>query len=327
MNEQSTSLARVVPSFVTEVITEYRRPRKGGRGWVAFFLPSAGMVQHVEYQCAFEEWRPLLAACDAYASMTGWRFVLSDFMQLQGRDSDELRAARESAMPMALEFADRVRGCVGSYADGATKPRLVTEFEACQRLVSTEAVYNSMLATVTAVGLVESIGGAGGSGTEMHSRSLDEADDDAFAYHDMSQPIEIIARRLCAFEARLRASADLHAEKQRRTLQASFIVEFGLEHGLPEKNDATAERTLREFLERLGEWQGGQDNDTVRQLVLGSIPKGPGERALKTTVFDWFESHKGATLVGGAIVGGVIGVLIASTALAIAGSRGGRHGR
>jgi len=184
-----------------------------------------------------------------------------------------------------------------------------------------------MLATVTAVGLVESIGGAGGSGTEMHSRSLDEADDDAFAYHDMSQPIEIIARRLCAFEARLRASADLHAEKQRRTLQASFIVEFGLEHGLPEKNDATAERTLREFLERLGEWQGGQDNDTVRQLVLGSIPKGPGERALKTTVFDWFESHKGATLVGGAIVGGVIGVLIASTALAIAGSRGGRHGR
>ena len=267
------------------------------------------MVQHVDYECAFEEWRPLLAACDAYASLTGWRFVLSDFMRLQGRDSDELRAARESAMPMALEFADRVRGCAGSYAGGATKPRLVTEFEACQRLVSTEAVYNSMLATVTAVGLVESIGGAGaggdGSGTEMRAQpglrsrvgtsggpaSFDDADDDAFAYQDMTQPIEIIARRLCAFEARLRASADLHAEKQRRTLQASFIVEFGLEHGLPEKSDATAERTLREFLERLGEWQGGQDNDAVKQLVLGAIPKGPGERARP--------SHRPASPLGG----------------------------
>ena len=41
-------------------------------------------------------------------------------------------------------------------------------------------------------------------------------------------------------------------------------VEFGLEHGLPERGDATAERTLHEFLQRLGEWEGGKDNATVQ---------------------------------------------------------------
>lgn len=299
------------------------------------------MVQHVDYDCAFEEWRPLLAACDSYASLTGWRFVLADFMHLQGRESSDLRAARELAMPLALDFADRVRACAAAVADGAAKPRLITEFEACQRIVATEAVYNSMVATVRAVGLsssaAEGASGGGGPGAEMLpllggcaslsiSAAASEAEEDAdsFAYQDMSQPIEVIARRLLAHEARLQAMPAVRDEKQRRALHASFFVEFGLEHGLADKGDATAEHSLREFLERLGEWDGGKDNDTVRALVLGAIPQGPAERSLRSAALSWFETHKGATLVGGAIVGGVLGLLAASTVVALASSRRGR---
>lgn len=153
-------------------------------------------------------------------------------------------------MPIALEYADRVRACAAACANGAAKPRLVSEFEACQRLVANEAVYNSMLATVKAVGLgsVGDTAGVGGPGTEMLPQtaaesereslpSSDEAGADDCAYHDMSQPVEVIARRLLAHERRLQTTPVLHAEKQRRALQASFIVEFGLEHGLPDKGD------------------------------------------------------------------------------------------
>ncbi len=70
------------------------------------------------------------------------------------------------------------------------------------------------------------------------------------------------------------------------------VVEFGLEHGLPERGDATAERSLHEFLERLGEWEGGKDNATVRALVLGAIPKGPAERSLRKGVLAWFDEHR-----------------------------------
>ena len=39
------------------------------------------------------------------------------------------------------------------------------------------------------------------------------------------------------------------------------MVEFGLEHGLPPLKDATSEATLRDFLERIKEWDGGHDNE------------------------------------------------------------------
>ena len=61
---------------------------------------------------AYVEWRELLTACEDYARLTGWRFVGDDFMRLDQRhENDDLRAAREAAMPTALEYADRVRAC------------------------------------------------------------------------------------------------------------------------------------------------------------------------------------------------------------------------
>jgi len=285
------------------------------------------MVQRYAESSPFEEWRALLVACEDYANLTGWRFVLSDFMAFQERQGTEaLNAAREAAMPTALDYADRVRSCATACSDGAAKPHLITEFEACQRIVATEAIYNSMLATVRAVGLggVDVDAGGGGSGTEMVPQlggpdDVPDDEADAFAYHDMSQPIEVIARRLVAHERRLRATPEVHAEKQRRALHASFIVEFGLEHGLTDRGgDATAEGSLTEFLERLGEWDGGKDNETVRALVLGAIPRGPAEKSLRSAAATWFDEHKGATLVGGALLGGLVGIVAASAVLASA---------
>ena len=200
-----------------------------------------------------------------------------------------------------------------------------------------EAVYNSMVATVTAVGL----GSPGGDPvrtavppTEEHetarwrpSAVTDDAlamdDPDAYSYQDMSQPIEVIARRLRRYHERLTGSAESWSERQRRLLHASFIVEFGLEHGLPEVRDLTSENTLKEFLQRLGEWEGGQSSDVVRSLVLDSIPEGPAKRLRKTIDdhwSDWFEQNRTAAIVGGAVLGGILGMVVAGATLAVAGA-------
>jgi len=282
------------------------------------------MVKHDdEFACDFAEWSPLLSACEKYATLCGWRFVLAEFMKLDNKhDSDELREAREKAMPMALAFADRVRAVSAACGDGATAPRLLSEFQACQRLVASEAVYNSMVATIAAVGLGDDDQRAHGDGKACE----DEDDEEHYAYQDMSRPIEVVARRLRAHHARLQASGSMHEHRQRRLLHASFVVEFGLEHGLPEIRDATSEETLREFLRRLSEWEGASGDDVVKALVLDSIPPGPAQRSLRTAAGEWFEQNRGAALVGGAIVGGLVGVVVAGAAIALS-ARGGRGRR
>ena len=272
-------------------------------------------VHNEAFECAFPEWRPLIAACNDYARLTGWRFVLSDFMNLSQRcQSPELCAARELALPMSLEYGDRVRACIAATAEGAHPPRLLEEFMACQRLVSTEAVYNSMLATIKAVGLGE-------AGTSEATAEASELEGDALAFQDMSQPIQVIATRLTAYDRWMQANG-LQEERQQRLLQSSFIVEFGLEHGLPEMRDATSAATLTDFMSRLGEWEGAQGDagELVRSLVLESIPAGPAQQPLRTAVLDWANKHKGQALIGGAIVGGVLGVLVTGAAIAVASS-------
>jgi hypothetical protein len=276
------------------------------------------MVTHTPYQCAFDEWAPLLAACHDYATLTGWRFVKADFMQINGaNDAEAVHAARERACANATKSDARV----------GEQSRLLAEYHACQRLVASEAVYNSMVSTLKAVGLggfgVEEAGGderQGSGGAEGAAVSqIDEAD--AYAYQDMSQPIEVIARRLRAHHLMMEASPAMRDERRRRAMHATFVVEFGLEEGLPVSHDNTSEATLKDFLERLGEWEGARDSEVVRSLVLRSIPAGPAQQSLRETARTWFEKNRGAAMVGGAIVGGVLGLLVASAGLAIA-SRG-----
>ena len=272
-----------------------------------------------EFDTAYAEWRPLLAACESYAVASGWRFVLADFMRMDGREAQGAdQASRERAMPMALEYADRARACATAVSAGAEPPRLFTEFQACQRYVAREAVYNSMIATLAAVGL--------GRPGDTACAAPDADDPERFAFHDMTQPVELIAKRMLAYHAHVEGSPAAAEERRRRLLHASFVVEFGLEHGMPEFRDTTSEGMLRDFLERLGEWEGGRDSEAVRALVLQSLPPGPASRGLRTTALEWFDNNKTSALVGGAIIGGVVGVLAASAVVALASARGGGGG-
>ena len=78
---------------------------------------------------------------------------------------------------------------------------------------------------------------------------------------------------------------------------------------------------LTEFLERLGEWEGGRDNAAVRALVLDSIPRGRATGGVRAAALDWFEAHPGSGLVAGVVLGGLAGLAIASATLAIASRR------
>jgi len=269
-------------------------------------------------QTPWDEWRALLVACHDYAVISGWRFVNADFMNLSQKrhEKDGLNAARERGLPMALEYADRIRACVEATRSGAPPPRLVEEFQACQRLVSQEAVYNSMIATVKAIGLGEPAPAAEAASAAEEG--------DALAYQDMSQPIEVIARRLIAYHTSMQDSPGMLEERQERLLHASFIVEFGLEHGLPEMRDSTSEATLTDFMTRLGEWEGARSSgDTgalVRSLVLGNLPDGPMKPSLRNAVLDWVCDNKALVIGGGVLVGTLLSVVVAGAAIAAASS-------
>ena len=268
--------------------------------------------------CVWPHWAELVDAARAYATLTGWRFTVADFMSGLSEakpQSEETRVAKAEAMPMALEFADRIKACLDAAttaAAGEQPPLLIAEFGACQRLVAAEAVYNSMVATLAAVGL--------GSDASFNQLPGGVPDEDAMAYQDMTQPIEVVAARLAAHAALMERSPEVRDERRRRLMHASFIVEFGLAHGLPELSDETSEEMLRDFLRRLGEWEGGAAAEPgAAQALLGAIPE--HQPRLKRTAAQWIDANRGSAFVGGAIVGGIVGVLAASAVVALASSR------
>ena len=226
-----------------------------------------------EPPCVWREWAALIEACSEYAALSGWRFVGHDFLNLDSPASSAVRAAKTRALPTALEYADRVRSCAAAAivaaAAGEPPPELVSEFQACQRLVASEAVYNSMVATLAAVGLsprrgqdeeakegdgAASPAAASDAGAKGGAGAAAVPDEEAMAYHDMTQPIEVaprphtqctartvhppsahcrvrascapqvVARRLSAHVSLMEATPVLRDERQRRLLQASFIV-------------------------------------------------------------------------------------------------------
>jgi hypothetical protein len=256
-----------------------------------------------------DAWQPLLIACDDYARLSGWRFTLAEFMRMDGEaQRPELHAARIRAMPTALEYADRVTRLVSSQVPPEQSP-LLGEFCACQRLVASEAIYRTMLSTVTALGLTR----------EAVAAQKSDDDGESCAYQDLSVPLEEIARRLHRYDS---THAELREARKTRLHAASFIVEFGLEHGLPELKDPTSEAQLTEFLERVREWPGQDEasRDLVRALVVDSLPEKAG--SLRRTAADWFQSQSNETqwLLGGAAVAGVAGLLIAGAAIVAKGA-------
>ena len=257
----------------------------------------------------FPEWAELLSECEEWAVSQGWRFSLGTLMQVVPPDSP-LYAAQARALPVALEYGDRVRATM-FIADS----RLVCEFKRCQELVAQEALHNSMVATCRALGL-------------WNAAADDGADTDDCAWQDCSQPLETIVRRLQNHAKHLEA-AGLAERLHRRAREASFVTEFGLEHGLPDVEDPTSVALLREFLERVKEWGGdGRNDDMVRALVMDELAttRGDGERnlavpkSMREAAADWFDNNQRTALIGGALLGGILGLVAAGAAVAAAGA-------
>mmetsp|Transcript_18435 Transcript_18435/g.49574 ORF Transcript_18435/g.49574 Transcript_18435/m.49574 type:complete len:289 (+) Transcript_18435:112-978(+) len=278
----------------------------------------------------YPHWAELVDACEDYAALSGWRFVLSDFMRLDdasapddahASDRDKQEAeARRRAMPVALTFADDVRALAALPLSAREDSPFYGEFLLCQRLVASEAIFNSMVATCNALGVMPKAEEMPASGGEPDT-----------AYQDTSRPLPAIAQCLANALAARERHPHLGVQRKDRLLHASFIVDFGIEHGLAELKDKTSEGMLRDFLERVKEW-GGDDafsQDLVRSLVMDELGgeedgrRGGKSRspALREAALDWFERNKTTALVGGAILAGALGIFVAGATILAAGAR------
>jgi hypothetical protein len=154
---------------------------------------------------AYPAWAELLEALEPYAQLSGFRFVLNDFMRMDDpKPSPELQAAQERAMPHVLDMGERLANIMGS--GGSADTPLIQEFELCQRKVAREAVYKTIIATCRALGIYDTVPAA------------DENAEDAgsCAFQDLSQPLEVVVRRLKNFEKQLDAVPGAREERERR---------------------------------------------------------------------------------------------------------------
>eukprot|EP00316_Scyphosphaera_apsteinii_P020875 CAMPEP_0119301644 /NCGR_PEP_ID=MMETSP1333-20130426/3380_1 /TAXON_ID=418940 /ORGANISM="Scyphosphaera apsteinii, Strain RCC1455" /LENGTH=356 /DNA_ID=CAMNT_0007303767 /DNA_START=58 /DNA_END=1128 /DNA_ORIENTATION=- len=278
---------------------------------------------------SFTEWQELLDACTDYATKRGWRFDMTDFMDLDSAAKDhEAQAARIKAMPVALQYADRL-------ATPSAYPELLAQFRRCQQLVAVEAVYNTLVTTCRALELLPPKPSTSPEALVTSSRAATcTPNGDAPAVTsaesvllgmDLSRPVQEIALVLQKSE-QLLCQSGAESLRLRRLYRASFIVEFGLAHGLPAWDDAQSKRILREFLERLKEC--GHDGETgalIKGLVLDGLAPAPS--SLRDAALDWFENNKVKALAGGALLAGVAGVLAAGAAIAASGCRSARLSR
>ena len=251
---------------------------------------------------SFPSWTELIAACTPYASSTGWRFKLADFT-----DPSSASESKQCAGPVVQEWGQRLR----TAREG---DMLMQELKLCQRLVGTEAVFNMMMTTCHALGL-----------QDERFNPVPSSDDDAesCAYQDLSQPLGKIARCLRNYEKQLHATPGANDEHQSRLQEASFIVEFALEHGLASHADPTADSMLREFLVRVREWHGGdaEASEKTRDIVLGSVPDWPAAASLRKTALDWFDKHPVETAIGAVLAGGLVALAATGIAVAAAAAR------
>merc|ERR1711998_90102 len=230
-------------------------------------------------QC--QAWEPLLRACDAYAKESGWRYSHSDLMSLRGDDSTHDRV-RIQAMPVALDLIEDLQH---SFSTSEQSP-LRQGFEEAEKLVNAEAVYNSMLATCKAL--------------EVDAPSCPQSAGCTCDNLDLSLPFESIAQRLyCQERARL-ADPQARQKDVRRLGQASFIVDFGLAHGLPSGADPQAERLIQEFLGRAKKWcrEHGQQGACVRGVVLEQLKE---REQLHQSASSWLQDNWKTVLLGAAL--------------------------
>lgn len=227
----------------------------------------------------FPSFAELLDACAAFASLSGARYTKTMFQNIQGDDSEEDKA-RMNAMPVVVSYAGRI-------ADGCSDI-LMPDFRVAERWVIREAVFRSMVATCRSLDL-------------WPAKAKLSADD--MTYQDVTEPLENIAQRLFNFNS-CRAESGEEDTNNEKSLAATFVVEFGREHGLPPgAGDQPSENMLFGFLQRVKEWgESRQLKDVKPRLEL--LPPD-----LRAKAEDWWQKNWKTVAIG-------TGVLVAGAAVA-----------
>jgi len=230
----------------------------------------------------FPRFAKLLEACDSFAALTGGRYTRELFQDVRG-DGSKGDEARSKARPVVEEFANQI-------AQGKCENSLLPEFRVAEKMILREAVFVSMVATCRSLGLWPA--------------NADVGRDD-ITYQDVSEPLDRIAQRLYNFTT-LRKEAGEEQMNKSRMHAASFVVEFGREHGLrPGDPDAVSENMLFGFLQGVKEW-GESTNCSDLKPCLESLPPSLQARAQAW----WKENWKGVA----------IGGLVAAVGLAVLGA-------
>eukprot|EP00406_Dinophysis_acuminata_P064398 CAMPEP_0179286692 /NCGR_PEP_ID=MMETSP0797-20121207/39877_1 /TAXON_ID=47934 /ORGANISM="Dinophysis acuminata, Strain DAEP01" /LENGTH=216 /DNA_ID=CAMNT_0020995593 /DNA_START=66 /DNA_END=712 /DNA_ORIENTATION=- len=195
---------------------------------------------------SFRHFTPLLHVSRAYTRLSGFRFHGRSFecistdaydghsQELQEEQEDELIAAKLAALPAVREFEGRLQ---------SGEAELLEEVDRAFRLVMTESVRNSMIATCKELGMFPP------------SPPPSGVEDEDCSYEDVSARFEVVAQRLYNDQARRCCSGDLGGRLVRRALTASFIVDFAAASGVPAPAMPEAlHLMLQEFLARAAEW-------------------------------------------------------------------------
>merc|ERR1711971_941057 len=179
------------------------------------------------------------------------------------------------------EYASRI-------ADKQGEVSFLPEFHTAEKMVTREAIFNSMVSTCCSVEL-------------WPARAKIHPDD--ITYQDMSDPLDFIAQRLYNF-VRWRREAGEEEPNKRRMFAASFVVEFGREHGLsPGKIDSTSENMFFNFLARVKEWG---EHTRCHELApcLDGLPP-----SLQQKAHAWWKANWKGVAVGTGILAAGLAVL------------------
>lgn len=247
-----------------------------GGGQRAVGLDSASDTRLCFAEEAFPLYAPLLAACQDYARLTGWRFRdgwLAKPQTLRWRlsgllsSADTICLAQRRAQPTVQAFASSV---------SASEPALLAEMDRAFAILWSETLRNTMRAVFIERGMWPP------------SPPPDVAENDG-AYRDMEAPVPKIAQRLWNDETRRVLSEGKGASEDAIARTASFLCDFAHEIGLsgPAASEAALVADMAGFHSRIEEWRRDalprkdEDNfvmngvytivDFVGSLTLGGV--------------------------------------------------------
>jgi hypothetical protein len=234
---------------------------------------------------AFPAFCALLEACKEYAAITGGRFSISDF---RCKDSEKSQSNSDERGAVCLACRDTVLAfevaLTEAQAATATPSDMIQEVQEAYRLCMSESVRNGMKATFSQLRLwppsPELLGGA----------IIDEND---CAYQDMSKPLPVIAQQ-CFNDERHRMRGPFSTEFHRRTLTASFLLDFAVASGMRLTSMPDTQRVmLEEFARLVEEWTKGQGAATshARTAFLNGLGVNPAAAVARIKVTEWWKDN------------------------------------